>query len=49
MTVVRLPCFNMPKHDLLKNGFHGFIIKLVDSNAVEMAQKPWCNWIPAAT
>ena len=39
----------MPVHDLSEDGYHGLIVEVVDGDAVEMSDKPWCDRVSTAT
>ena len=42
-------CWDVPLQDVTEDSHHGFIIKLVDGDGVEMAQETWGNRVATAT
>ena len=44
-----LLCRNMPLHDVAEDSGHGFVIKLIDGDGVEMTQEARGHMVAATT
>ena len=43
------PCTDVPRHDPAEDSIHGWVVKFIDGDGIEVPQETWSDYVTTTT